>query len=116
VNGPPELVVQLWQTLRQCLDEALACCFIKCFRNIWIADGKEFLLLQLDALPRRVAQNHIESTACLYVRKLDWPGSGLVRSTAMRDQKDPSSVYMMVVFESEEKARAQRAEPGRERG
>ena len=32
-------------------------------------------------------------------------GSGLVRSMAMQDQKDPSRVYMLVVFESEEKAR-----------
>ena len=37
---------------------------------------------------------------------IEQPGSGLVRSTAMRDQADPDSVYMMVVFESEEKARA----------
>ena len=35
-------------------------------------------------------------------------GSGLVRSTAMQDQKDPSKVYMFVVFESEEAARARR--------
>ncbi len=32
--------------------------------------------------------------------------SGLLRSTAMQDQSDPTKVYMMVVFESEEKARA----------
>jgi quinol monooxygenase YgiN len=38
------------------------------------------------------------------LRATEQPGSGLVRSTAMRDQKDPSLVYMMVVFESEEKA------------
>jgi quinol monooxygenase YgiN len=34
------------------------------------------------------------------------PGSGLVRSTFMRDQSDPSRLYMMVVFESEAAARA----------
>jgi len=33
------------------------------------------------------------------------PGSGLLRSTLMRDQSDPSSVYFLVVFESEERAR-----------
>lgn len=44
------------------------------------------------------------------------PGSGLVRSTAMRDQKDPSSVYMMIVFESEEKARAREQDPRRQEG
>lgn len=33
------------------------------------------------------------------------PGSGLVRSTGARDEKDPSRVYNFVVFESEERAR-----------
>jgi quinol monooxygenase YgiN len=41
-------------------------------------------------------------------------GSGLVRSTAMRDQDDPSRVFMMVVFESEEKARERESDPRRE--
>ena len=36
-----------------------------------------------------------------------------MRSTAMQDQSDPSSVYMMVVFESEEKARARESDPQR---
>lgn len=44
------------------------------------------------------------------------PGSGLVRSTAMRDQKDPNSVYLMVVFESEEQARAREQDPRRLEG
>ncbi|HEV3312405.1 MAG TPA: antibiotic biosynthesis monooxygenase [Chloroflexota bacterium] len=44
------------------------------------------------------------------------PGSGLVRSTAMRDQKDPSAIYMMVVFESEEKARAREQDSRRQEG
>jgi quinol monooxygenase YgiN len=34
------------------------------------------------------------------------PDSGLLRTTFMRDQSDPSRVYTLVVFESEEKARA----------
>jgi hypothetical protein len=38
------------------------------------------------------------------VRAYDKPGSGLLRSTAMRDQKDPSSLYALVVFEREEGA------------
>jgi quinol monooxygenase YgiN len=50
------------------------------------------------------------------LRATEQPGSGLVRSTAMRDQKDPRSVYMMVVFESEEKARAREADPRRQEG
>ena len=43
------------------------------------------------------------------LRAIEQPGSGLVRSTAMQDQNDPSRVYMLVVFESEEAARARRA-------
>ncbi len=44
------------------------------------------------------------------------PGSGLVRTTTMTDQKDPSLVYTMVVFESEEQARAREQDPRREEG
>lgn len=44
------------------------------------------------------------------------PGSGLVRSSVMRDQSDPSRVYFMVVFESEEKARARENDPRRQEG
>lgn len=45
---------------------------------------------------------------------LERPGSGLIRSTAMRDQRDPAAIYMMPVFESEEKARARERDPQRE--
>ncbi len=50
------------------------------------------------------------------LRATEQPGSGLVRSTAMQDQKDPSRVFMLVVFESEEKARAREGDPRREEG
>jgi len=43
-------------------------------------------------------------------------GSGLVRSTAMQDQNDPSKVYMLVMFESEEAARARENDSRREDG
>jgi len=42
--------------------------------------------------------------------------SGLIRSTAMRDAKDPSAVYMMVVFDTEESARAREQDTRREPG
>jgi quinol monooxygenase YgiN len=48
------------------------------------------------------------------LRAVEEPGSGLVRSTAMRDQNDPSRVYMLIVFESEEKAREREQDPRRE--
>ena len=57
-----------------------------------------------DDLPKLVAQ----------LRATEQPASGLVRSTAMQDQKDPSRVYMLIVFESEEKARARENDPKRE--
>jgi quinol monooxygenase YgiN len=44
------------------------------------------------------------------------PHSGFLRATAMQDQKDPSRVYMLVVFESEEKARARENDPRRQDG
>ena len=44
------------------------------------------------------------------------PGSGLLRSTAMRDQNDPGRVFMLVVFESEEHARARESDPARGEG
>ena len=50
------------------------------------------------------------------LRAVEQPGSGLVRSTAMRDQNDPSRVYFLVVFESEERARARENDPRRQDG
>jgi quinol monooxygenase YgiN len=50
------------------------------------------------------------------LRATEQPGSGLVRSTAMQDQKDPGRVYMLVVFESEERARERENDPRRQEG
>jgi quinol monooxygenase YgiN len=44
------------------------------------------------------------------------PDSGLVRTIIMRDQKDPDQLYTLVVFESEEKARAREQDPRRQEG
>jgi quinol monooxygenase YgiN len=59
-----------------------------------------------DDLPRLVEQ----------LRAVEQPGSGLLRSTAMQDQNDPSRVYMLVVFENEEAARARENDPRRQEG
>ena len=48
------------------------------------------------------------------IRAAEQPGSGLVRTLTMHDQKDPSQVYALVVFESEEKARAREQDPRRQ--
>jgi quinol monooxygenase YgiN len=50
------------------------------------------------------------------LRATEQAGSGLVRSTMMQDQKDPSRLYLFVVFESEEKARARENDPRRQEG
>jgi quinol monooxygenase YgiN len=57
-------------------------------------------------LPRLVAQ----------LQATEQPGSGLVRSSAMQDQHDPNRVYMLIVFESEEKARERENDPRRAEG
>jgi hypothetical protein len=50
------------------------------------------------------------------LRKIEQPGSGLVRSLVMQDQKDPARAFMLVVFESEAKARARENDPARQEG
>ncbi len=50
------------------------------------------------------------------VQAVEQPGSGLLRSTFMRDQNDASKVYMMVVFDTEEHARAREQDQRREQG
>ena len=57
-----------------------------------------------DDLPRLIEQ----------LQAVEQPGSGLVRSTALQDQNDPSRVYMLVVFESEDAARARENDPQRQ--
>ena len=47
-------------------------------------------------------------------RTAEQPGSGLLRTTAARHQKDPSRVYNFVIFESEDKARAHEQDPARQ--
>ncbi len=48
------------------------------------------------------------------IRAAEQPGSGLVHSLMMRDQADPSRVFTLVVFESEEHARAREQDPRRQ--
>lgn len=50
------------------------------------------------------------------LRAAEQPGSGLLRETIMRDQKDPSQAYILAVFESEEKARERERDPRRHEG
>ena len=48
------------------------------------------------------------------LRSAETPGSGLVRSTVLRDDKDPSRIVTLVVFESEQAARAREQDSARQ--
>ena len=50
------------------------------------------------------------------LRETEQAGSGLVRSTAMRDDGNPSRISFLVVFESEDRARERENDPRREAG
>ncbi len=50
------------------------------------------------------------------LQAVEQPDSGLLRTTTMRDIKDPSLVYTLVVFENEEKARARENDSRRQEG
>jgi hypothetical protein len=50
------------------------------------------------------------------LRAIEQPGSGLLRTIVMRDQKDPDQFCTLVVFESEEKARERERDPRRHEG
>ncbi|MGZ4677832.1 MAG: antibiotic biosynthesis monooxygenase family protein [Acidimicrobiia bacterium] len=50
------------------------------------------------------------------LRSAEQPGSGLIRSLAMRDQADPGRLLMFVLFESEKAARARESDPRRQDG
>lgn len=56
------------------------------------------------------------ATVIEQLRAAEQPNSGLVRSIALRDQKDPSRVSFLVVFESEQHARARESDERRQAG
>ena len=48
------------------------------------------------------------------IQEMEEPESGLLRTTIGWDQKDPRASYVLVVFESEEKAREREQSPRRQ--
>ena len=50
------------------------------------------------------------------LKAAEQPESGLLREMFMHDQDDPSSVYVLAIFESEEKAREREQDPRRAEG
>ena len=54
------------------------------------------------------------SKAMEQLRAFEQPDSGLLRTIVMQDQEDAARVFVLVVFESEEKARARENDPRRQ--
>jgi quinol monooxygenase YgiN len=54
------------------------------------------------------------TTLTAQLKAAERPNSGLIHATAARDSKDPSRVIMLIVFESEEKARERESDSGRQ--
>ena len=51
-----------------------------------------------------------------HIQAVEQPDSGLLRTILMRDQKDPDQLFTLVVFESEDKARAREQDSRRQEG
>jgi heme-degrading monooxygenase HmoA len=66
----------------------------------------------------RVNEGEIDavSKAMEQLGSFEQPDSGLLRTLVMQDQKDPARLFVLVVFESEEKARARENDPRRQEG
>lgn len=50
------------------------------------------------------------------LKAAEQPDSGLLREMFMHDQDDPTSIYVLAVFENEEKARVREQDPRRAEG
>jgi heme-degrading monooxygenase HmoA len=49
-----------------------------------------------------------------HLRAIEQENSGLLQTLVLRSQADPADVFVVVVFESEEKARAREVDPRRQ--
>ena len=50
------------------------------------------------------------------LQAVEQPDSGLLRTMTLQDQNDPTRIYTLVVFDSEEHARAREQDPRRQEG
>ena len=71
---------------------------------------------QLNAVRVKEGTLDVVVEAMEQLRDFEQPDSGLLRTIVMQDQKDPAHVLVLVLFESEEKARAREADPRRQEG
>ena len=51
-----------------------------------------------------------------HLQAIEQPNSGLVRTSVFQDAKNPTRAYVLVVFASEEQARARERDPRRAQG
>ena len=71
---------------------------------------------QLLQLPIKPGHEHHLPIVLAQLRSIEQPDSGLVRTTVMVDDEDPTLAYVLVVFDSEEAAREREADPRRQEG
>ena len=71
---------------------------------------------QLSIVRVKEGKTEVVGRAMEHLRSFEQPESGLLRTIVMQDQKDPARVFVLVVFESEEKARARETDPRRQEG
>jgi heme-degrading monooxygenase HmoA len=71
---------------------------------------------QLSSVRVKEGQADAVGRAMEHLRTFEQPDSGLLRTFVMQDQKDPAHLFVLVVFESEEKARARESDPRRQEG
>lgn len=71
---------------------------------------------QLNAVRVKEGMLDVVVRAMEQLRDFEQPDSGLLRTIVMQDQKDPAHLLVLVLFESEEKARAREADPRRQEG
>ena len=71
---------------------------------------------QLNAVRVKEGMLDVVVEAMEQLRDFEQPDSGLLRTIVMQDQKDPAHGLVLVLFESEEKARAREADPRRQEG
>jgi heme-degrading monooxygenase HmoA len=71
---------------------------------------------QLSTVRVKEGKADVVGEAMERLRAFEQPDSGLLRTIVMQDQADPARVFVLVVFESEAKARAREDDPRRDEG
>ena len=71
---------------------------------------------QLSTVRVKAGKADAVGSAMEHLRAFEQPDSGLLRTIVMQDQTDPERVFVLVVFASEEKARARESDPRRREG